>query len=208
MAAHRYRAPVSVPIRPATSILVIDDRPELEVLIGRRRPGSVFVGGMIVFPGGGVDPVDHSPEARDRVPVGDIPGLDPVEAAAFLHAGVRETEEEVGLDLAGPGPVDPADFPHVGRWITPVPSPRRYDTHFFLGRYRGGEVVADQIELVEVWWERPAATLERIEGGDLEAIKPTIELLRSLSAYRTVADAFAGTGGGRGTRHENGWTSF
>ena len=206
--SRRYGAPVSVPIRPATSILVVDDRPDLEVLIGRRRPGSVFVGGMIVFPGGGVDPVDHTPEARERVPVGQVPGLDAIEAAAILHAGVRETEEEVGLDLAGPGPVDPADFPHVGRWITPVPSPRRYDTHFFLGRYRGGEVVADQIELVEVWWERPRATLERIETGDLEAIKPTIELLRSLSAYRTVAEAFAGTGIGGGTRHENGWTSF
>jgi 8-oxo-dGTP pyrophosphatase MutT (NUDIX family) len=199
---------VNVPVRPAASILVIDDRPDLHVLIGRRRPGSVFVGGMIVFPGGGVDDIDRAPEARERVPSADVPDLDPTDAAAFLHAGIRETQEEVGVDLLVEGPVDPAAFPHVGRWITPVPSPRRYDTHFFLGRHPGGEVVADEIELVEVWWERPAATLERIDSGDLEAILPTIEFLRSLSAYETVDAAFAGTGSGRGTRHDNGWTSF
>lgn len=209
--SRRYRAAVmAVPVNPAASILVIDDRPDLHVLIGRRRPGSVFVGGMIVFPGGGVDPVDHGAEARGRVPVASVPDLAPVEAAAFLHAGIRETIEEVGIVLGGPAPVDPADFPHVGRWITPPDAPRRYDTHFFLGRYDGGEVVVDRVELVEAWWERPVRTLERIDSGDLEAILPTIEFLRSLAAYDSVDAAFtaAAAPDGRGVRYDNGWTSF
>jgi len=193
---------------PAASVLVIDDRPDLHVVIGRRRPGSVFVGGMIVFPGGGVDPEDHGPLARQRVPSAVVPEMDGETGAAFVHAAIRETEEEVGLDIAGLGPVDPAEFPHVGHWITPEDSPRRYDTHFFLARYRGGQVVADQIELTDAWWERPADVLRRIEEGDLEAILPTIEFLRALSGYRNVADAFSGTGQRERRGNTNGWTNF
>jgi 8-oxo-dGTP pyrophosphatase MutT (NUDIX family) len=197
-----------VPALPAASVLVVDDRPDLHVVIGKRRPGSNFVGGLIVFPGGGVDPEDRETAARARVPVATIPDLDPHEAAPFLHAAIRETDEEVSLDIGGGAPVDPADYPHVGRWITPEGSPRRYDTHFFLARYRGGSVVADQIELTDAWWERPADALRRIEIGELEAILPTIEFLRSLSGYRNVADAFAGTGCGQRRGSANGWTSF
>lgn len=199
---------MSVPALPAASVLVVDDRPDLHVVIGRRRPGSVFVGGLIVFPGGGVDPEDHGDEARRRVPHAAIPDMSAADGAAFLHAAIRETEEEVGLDIAGPATVDPDHFPHVGRWITPEGSPRRYDTHFFLARYRGGVVIADQEELTDAWWERPADALQRIAEGQLEAILPTIEFLRSLSAYRNVADAFSGTGCGSRRGETMGWTSF
>ena len=197
-----------VPVRPAASVLVVDDRPDLHVLIGRRRAGSEFVGGMIVFPGGAVDPEDHAEEARTTVPRAAVPDLTEGEAAGFLHAGLRETFEEVGLWVGGGIPVDGSRFPHVGRWITPEGAPRRYDTHFFLARYQGGEAVADEIELTEVWWERPRDVLERVEAGALEAILPTLELLRALSGYRNVDDAFAGTGSGLRRGEPTGWTSF
>lgn len=193
---------------PAASVLVVDDRPDLHVVIGLRRPGSGFVPGMIVFPGGGVDPGDRGAAALARVPAAAIPDLEATDAAAFLHAAIRETEEEVALDIGGDAPVDPDEFPHVGHWVTPEDSPRRYDTHFFLARYRGGIVRADQIELTDAWWERPADALTRIERGELEAIRPTIEFLRSLSAYRNVADAFAGTGCGQRRGDIGAWTSF
>lgn len=199
---------MTIPALPAASVLVVDDRPDLHVVIGRRRPGSVFVGGLIVFPGGGVDPEDRETAARRRVPAGRIPDMAEHDAAAFLHAAIRETREEVGLDIAGPGPVDPHRFPHIGRWITPPDAPRRYDTHFFLARHRGGDVVADQEELTDAWWERPSDVLRRVDDGRLEAVRPTIELLRSLSAYRNVDDAFAGTGCGERRGDDMGWTSF
>lgn len=195
-----------VPAVPAASVLVVDDRPDLHVLIGQRRPGSVFVGGMIVFPGGGVDPEDGAEPARLRVPGAVVPDLEPEAGAAFLHAAIRETHEEVGLDIAGPGPVSAADFPHVGHWITPHGSPRRYDTHFFLARYRGGAVVPDGIELTDAWWERPRDALRRIEEGALAAIAPTIAFLQALSEYRNVTDAFRGSDRGRRRGSTNGWT--
>ncbi len=161
-----------------------------------------------MFPGGGVDDDDRAAEARTRVPSARVPELSDDAAAAFLHAGLREAVEEVGLWVGGDLPVDASRFPHVGHWITPEDAPRRYDTHFFLARYIGGTAAADQIELTDVWWERPESALERIDTGDLDAILPTIEFLRSLSKYRNVSDAFAGTGCGLRHHHLNGWTSF
>lgn len=195
-----------VPVQPAASVLIVDDRPDLHVLIGKRRPGSIFVGGLIVFPGGAVDAGDGGATARRRVPGAFVPDLDERAGAAFLHAAIRETEEEVGIDIAGPGPIDHVDFPHVGHWITPAGSPRRYDTHFFLARYAGGDVVADGIELTDAWWERPRDALGRIGAGDLEAIAPTIAFLEALSEYRNVADAFSGSSRGKRRGNTNGWT--
>ena len=69
-------------------------------------------------------------------------------------------------------------------------------------------MVADEVELDEAWWERPRSVLERVDAGELQAIRPTLELLRSLSNYRNVTDAFGGTGSGRRRGHFGGWTSF
>jgi len=197
-----------VPIRQAASILVVDDRPDLHVLIGRRRLSSGFVPGMVVFPGGAVDDNDRSPEARHMVPTADISGLDPDDAAAFLHAGLRETSEEVGLWVGGPSPVDPADFPHVGWWLTPLGAPRRYDTHFFVARYAGGRVVPDRMEFTDAWWERPHDVLRRIDSGDLDAIFPTIEFLKALARHQSVESVFLAAGVAKLVEGKNGWVSL
>jgi 8-oxo-dGTP pyrophosphatase MutT (NUDIX family) len=180
-----------VPALPAASMVVIDDRPDLHVLLGRRRPGA-FVGGLVVYPGGAVDEADWQ-VGPQRLPGASAPGLSADQAAAYLHAAVRETHEEVGLRLDRSEPTDGAGFPPVGHWITPEDAPRRYDTRFFLARHPGGEVWAADDELVDVWWERPATTLERLAVGDLEAIAPTVSFLESLARCGTVADAFAAT---------------
>ena len=197
-----------IPALPAASVLILDDQPDLHVLIGQRRLSSIFVGGMIVFPGGGVEPEDRNAAARQKVPEGHVPDLDISAGASLLHAAIRETEEEVGLDIAGPGPVDPINFPHVGHWITPCGAPRRYDTHFFLARSRGGEVMPDGIELTEAWWERPDNALRRITTGDLNAILPTIEFLRSLAMYSNVSEAFEGIFTRERRVETNGWTAL
>jgi 8-oxo-dGTP pyrophosphatase MutT (NUDIX family) len=97
--------PASVPVRPAATIMLLDDRPDLHVLLLRRRAGSAFVGGMSVFPGGGVDPHDADAEV-----VASCAGLDdglasrrlgvPHGGLAYWVAAVRETFEEAGVLLA------------------------------------------------------------------------------------------------------------
>lgn len=95
----------AVPVRPAATIMLLDDRPDLHVLLLRRRAGSEFVGGMSVFPGGGVDPADAAPEVEAQ-----CAGLDDARASrrlgvprgglAYWVAALRETFEEAGVLLA------------------------------------------------------------------------------------------------------------
>ncbi len=97
--------PDAIPIQPAATVMVVDDRPDLHVLLLRRRAGSAFVGGMSVFPGGGVDPHDADPEVE-----GLCDDLDDAAASARLGvasgglaywvAAVRETFEEAGVLFA------------------------------------------------------------------------------------------------------------
>jgi len=105
MTAPAASDPAAVPVRPAATIMLIDDRPDLHVLLLRRRAGSAFVGGMSVFPGGGVDPHDADTEVA-----GSCADLDDAVASrrlgvaggglAYWVAAVRETFEEAGVLLA------------------------------------------------------------------------------------------------------------
>lgn len=193
---------MSIPALPAASMVIIDDRPDLHVLVGKRRPG-VFVGGLLVYPGGAVDPLDFEVGPM-LLPGAAAPGLSAAEAAAYLHAAVRESREEVGLWPDPSATLDGAGFAAVGHWITPEDAPRRYDTRFFLARHPGGvEPRICDDELVDLWWERPTDTLDRLERGELEAIAPTVSFLTALSHYRNVEDVFAGTD--RGVRREYEW---
>src|SRR5258705_2468714 len=118
----------AVPVRPAATVMIVDDRPDLHVLLLRRRAGSQFVPGMDVFPGGGVD-------ASDAAPTGDV-ALDDAAASARLglasgglaywRAAVRETAEGAGLR---PPPAAPLFVP---RWGHPPGPPPRSGTRLFL----------------------------------------------------------------------------
>ena len=107
----------TMPALPAASMVIIDDRPELHVLIGKRRPGA-FVGDMIVYPGGAVDASDFA-VGPSLVPGATAPGLTAPEAAGYLHAAIRESREEVGLWPRTDQVIDGGRFAAVGHWITP-----------------------------------------------------------------------------------------
>jgi len=200
--------PEDVPVRQAASVLVVDDRPDLHVLVGRRRRSSGFVPGMIVFPGGAVDDDDRSEAARDAVPAATAPGMNSDEAAAFLHAGLRETFEEVGLWVGGDLPCRPDEFPHAGWWLTPEGAPRRYDTRFFLARYRGGDVVPDRLEITDAWWGRPQDILSGIAAGTLDAIYPTIRFLERLAQYSSVDGLISAAVRNHTDTNSAGWVGF
>lgn len=96
--------PASVPIVPAATVMVVDDRPDLQVLMVRRTDRVVFGSGMWVFPGGRVDADDadsfhHLVDGIDDAAASTDLGV-PEGGLAFWVAAVRETFEEAGVLLA------------------------------------------------------------------------------------------------------------
>lgn len=94
----------AVPIRPATTTLVLRDGfAGMEVLMVRRSPHASFMPGAYVFPGGAVDaddgsaPTDES-HAQLAQRIGGPTGLGE-RATAYAVAGLRECFEECGLWL-------------------------------------------------------------------------------------------------------------
>lgn len=134
--------PESIVIRLAATVLILADRPDLQVLMLKRNARSIFVGDMWVFPGGAVDPEDGTPEA-DAV----VEGLTDTEASsnlgiekggvAFWVAALRETFEEAGILLARtPGEKELVDL-------------SQSDTEERFGTYRAG-VNAGEVDFVSM----------------------------------------------------------
>lgn len=83
------------PIQPASTILLLRDGPAgLEVFMVVRHHQIDFASGALVFPGGKVDPGDHSDDALALLD-GAIEGLE-----AYQIAAIREAFEECGVLLA------------------------------------------------------------------------------------------------------------
>ena len=97
--------PAAVAIRPAATVMLVDDKPDLKVLMMRRDANTVFAGGMWVFPGGAVDSGDdrHDFQAmcehRSEVETSQLLGL-PSGGLAYYIAAIRECFEEAGVLLA------------------------------------------------------------------------------------------------------------
>jgi 8-oxo-dGTP pyrophosphatase MutT (NUDIX family) len=94
-----------VPVREAATVVLVRDRPHLEVLLLRRSASVVFSPGASVFPGGGVAPEDADPAVTARVRGGDDASRSaemslPGGGLAVTVAAVRECFEEAGLLLA------------------------------------------------------------------------------------------------------------
>ncbi|MFI7135937.1 NUDIX hydrolase [Nonomuraea sp. NPDC050153] len=95
-----------VPTRDAATVVILREGPEAYLL--RRKATMAFAAGAYVFPGGSVD-------VRDTDQAVAWAGPSPAEWGAVFHASeqvarglvcaaVRETFEESGVLLAGPGP--------------------------------------------------------------------------------------------------------
>jgi len=99
------RSAADVAVQPAATLMLLADRPELQVLMLRRRRSSAFVGGMFLFPGGGLDAQDAQPELaaccaeRSEGDASRCLGL-ARGGLAYWVAGLRETFEEAGVLLA------------------------------------------------------------------------------------------------------------
>ena len=97
--------PENVPVRFAATVMLIDDRPDLQVFMMERNAKTVFAGGMWVFPGGAVDDTDQ-PELFESISIhrsdldaSKLLGLDHG-GLSFYVAAIREAFEEAGILLA------------------------------------------------------------------------------------------------------------
>jgi len=205
--------------RSASTVVLLSNRPDLHVLTIRRSEKLAFAPGYTAFPGGAVEESDRdnrwgkmisgltSEEADKKLEVSEN-GL------SFFIAAARETIEEVGILvgtknqkllkhrqelernetflidlLSGSEGLDFSDIHPISRWITPEPSPRRYDTYFFIAPVdpeTNPEV--DGFEAIESNWGRPSEILENWRNGLLTMISPTRSVLQRLETYSSVED--------------------
>jgi 8-oxo-dGTP pyrophosphatase MutT (NUDIX family) len=110
------QAAAVVPRPAATTLVLRDGAPGLEVLMVRRSPQASFMPGAYVFPGGAVDTVDGSDAHRkacdepiDRLVqrIGAVTQAGD-QALAYAVAALRECFEECGLWLGAPDHHHPA----------------------------------------------------------------------------------------------------
>jgi 8-oxo-dGTP pyrophosphatase MutT (NUDIX family) len=214
-------APVT-PRDAATVVLLRDGARGMEVYLVKRSRMVDFMAGAHVFPGGKLDDADCSEAAcalltvraealRERL--GErIPAP---RAAGFFVAAIRETFEEAGLllgrvaagraadearaALAGGadfaslvGEIDAAALVPWVRWVTPEPSPKRFDARFFLARApQGQEARVDGHEATEGLWIAPAAALEHWRRGEMLLAPATARSIELLAAHELAEAALA-----------------
>lgn len=158
----------ATPRSAASVVLCRDGVSGLETYLLHRHARMAFAASMVVFPGGGVDPVDRS-------------AADPL-----LACGIRETREETGVDL------DAAQLVSWAHWITPVMQPIRYDTFFYLAALPAGQTAADlSTETDRAAWTAPVAAVAAYRAGALAMMPPTLSILLELADLDTVAEALA-----------------
>lgn len=205
----------SHPVKPspaATIILLRTDMRDFEVLMVRRRRRGFF-GGLVVFPGGGVDAIDHGVLARKVVRSSS-------DDRAHRSAALRELGEETGLVLSegratrapeakgeqfyqalfeDSAVLDGDELVLVSRWVTPEDAPRRFDARFYVvGVNETARVRLDQDELTDHHWVTPSEALALNRGGDWPMFLPTVAHLRWLERRHSLDDAVASAQGADG----------
>lgn len=141
------------------------------VLYLRRNTELAFHGGYWVFPGGRVDPGD----CRD----GDAAGA----ITTAKQAAVREAAEEAGLEMS------PDELEVAVHWTTPLDSPIRFSTWFFVGEVGSSRVQIDGQEIHAYRWLRPVDALNAQAAGTMRLAAPTFALTTRLAAYADVGAA-------------------
>jgi len=158
------------PAIPAATVVLLRDAPELEVLM-LHKTSKISFGGMWVFPGGRIDPEDHTDD-------GDI-------NQAARNAAARETQEEAGIISA------PENFIWFAHWTPPPSTPKRFATWFFASLADSHDVEIDGGEIQDHQWLKPAHALERHAAGDIDLAPPTWITLYQLSLADNADAAIA-----------------
>ncbi len=193
---------VSNPPRPSSTVCVIHQSDELEVLMVRRSASARFMANAWVFPGGVVDAEDSLPTALRHV--GGL--AEDSDQGPWLAAAFREVVEETGIWLTDPPLVESLGdepvfvvaaqenrvFPtgnvaYFANWITPTMVPVRFNTRFFMVAVDERiEAEPDQAEISAAEFVSPSEALRRAEAGEWLVPFPTQRTLHELAAYESV----------------------
>lgn len=175
-------SPEVVSALPAATVVLLRDHDDgLQTYALHRHNRMPFAPGMVVFPGGRLDPVDGVPDL-DHGP----------DDAALRRCAVRETEEETGVRLRS------EDLQPWARWITPKIEPRRYDTAFYLAALPSGQAASDiSGETSQAGWQTIHGLLAAADAGEIALMPPTRATLLELEEHDTVAAALAAGNGRR-----------
>jgi 8-oxo-dGTP pyrophosphatase MutT (NUDIX family) len=110
-------------------------------------------------------------------------GEDARQALATDEVSLAELCRDNGFQLATD------ELHYFGHWITPIGSPRRYDTRFFVTRAPADQAAAhDNVEAVGSEWIRPPDALARGEAGRIGLIEPTLRSLMALARFERADD--------------------
>lgn len=177
-------------VRPkdaASLILWREGAAGVEVLMGRRHRDMRFMPGVLVFPGGRLEPKDFfarpvsdlAPATRRMLEI----SADPSRAAALAACAARELHEEAGLMLGEILGRRERLMPALGamhyltRAITPADRPIRFHARFLIceARHATGEI-RESGELEEMRFfaladlaEQPLALITRLIVEDFQA---------------------------------------
>ncbi|MGO0575193.1 NUDIX hydrolase [Ornithinimicrobium panacihumi] len=189
--------------RPAVSVLPLRDGPAgLEVFVQHRVSTMDFAAGVVVFPGGRIDPGDAEAGGALDLPDGLVAehvaawagtehgliGGGEVAARTLLATGLREVQEETGAR------VDPSRLVPWDDWITPAGLPRRFDVRFFVLPVSQKESQAYANTTTEAHrseWVSIASLIRQTEDGTIGLMSPTRALVDELSALGSVEEALA-----------------
>ena len=196
----------------ATVMLLRATYSAFEVLMVKRAHRGFF-GGLMVFPGGGVDESDTS-EVAGEVVSGDA------DDQSYRAAALREVAEETGIAITTggicPAPnardlalyralqvervsLDGECLVLVSRWITPRDAPKRYDTRFYVVEVEGDPAIRlDTSELVYHYWISPRDALDLHEEGQWKMFPPTVAHLRWMARLSSVAEVIDSASGADG----------
>ncbi|ESP99276.1 NUDIX hydrolase [Streptomyces sp. CHA1] len=179
----RIRALASGELTPATprraaTVMLLRDEPGgtgLRVHMLRRRASMAFAGGAYAYPGGGVDPRDEGP-VRWAGPSleswGERLGVSPAEAQAVVCAAVRETFEEAGVLLAGPGPDSVVADTTGGQWAADRAALEAHELSFADFLDRRGLVLRSDLLAAWARWITPEFEPRRYDTWFFAAVLP------------------------------------
>lgn len=203
-AATAYADGSRLPAEPrnaATVVLLRNGSQGLSTYFLRRAATMAFAGGMVVFPGGGVDSRDFDADVAwagpDPAEWARRLGTDEATARALVCAAVRETFEESGVLLAGPSSADVVADTTGDDWERDRQALEAHDLAFteFLSR-RGLVLRAD---LLGTWsgWLTPVFEPRRYRTWFFVAELPEGQRTRDISseaaavAWSPVASAIS-----------------